>query len=135
MAGSVDELRFSPTPRASSCVGGVTNVQHALTVRGARQVLGLAEADSVHDLQKSALPSAGAPSHVAPPPPAPASARGAELLELHATPTSRSAAQKEEKVAEDDCFMAAVIVEGAARLHRARELQCRFRETCVILST
>ena len=114
MFGSVDELRFRPVPRTSSCVGACTKVQQAETVRGGRHVFGLAVGESEQALQKSALPRAGAPSQVAAPVP-PASATGAELLELHAAATRSSAPQKpnregaegaKEKGAEDDCFMA-----------------------------
>ena len=69
MVGSEEELRLRPVPRMSSCVGGCTYVQHALIVRGARHALGLAFGDSVHALQKSALPSTGAASQLCPPPP------------------------------------------------------------------
>ena len=68
-------------------------------------MFGLAVGETVHDLQKSALPSVGAPSQLALPP-APPSARGAELDELHAEETTRSAPHSEEKRALEDGFMA-----------------------------
>jgi len=119
-------------PRASSWLGGRTNVQHALTVRGALQTFGLAAGEIVHALQKSALPSAGAPSHEAPGPVPPSVGVSVVLLE-HATTAKRHVADKEEKrwrqAREDDGFMGVVIVQGSAVPQRSRRAARNYLES------